>query len=105
MDQLRPAVVDRRETFAQPVPNRVAMNTEEFRDLGDIVTNSGLDPVERVSAALDASVAGPAHRPRHALRCAVMRSEIQRSTSSSIHETQRVEIETGAGKRPSRMYE
>jgi hypothetical protein len=38
-------------------------------------------------------------------RCAVVRSEIQRSTSSSIRATQRSEIEMGAGKRPSRRYE
>jgi len=40
MDQQRPAVVDRRETFPQPLPNRIAVNVEELRDLGDIVANT-----------------------------------------------------------------
>ena len=58
VDQQRPAVVDRLQSFPQPLPDRIAVNAEELRDLRDIVANAGLDPVERVAAPLTRSLFG-----------------------------------------------
>ena len=104
MDQQRPADVDRLQSFPQPLSDRIAVNAEELRDLRDIVADAGLNPVQRIAAAFQRPLFG-LRIGVQALRCAAMRSEIQRSTSSSIQATHRVEIETGAGKRPSPMYE
>jgi len=104
MDKDRPPTVDRLETVLEPMPNRVAVNSEELRDLGRFIAARLFDPVDRIAAT---PLPGPhfpldAHWTAQARVREAMRSAIQRSISPSTQATQRLDIATGGGKRPSR---
>jgi hypothetical protein len=100
----RPAIVDRLETVLEPMPDRVAMNSEELRDLGRFIAARLFDPVGWIVASV---LARPrfhlmSHQTAQTREREAIRSEIQESISSSTQATQRFDIETGGGKRSSR---
>jgi hypothetical protein len=91
------------ETVLQPTPDGVAVNAKEFRNFGRIVTRL-FDPVHGIAARMAWGFPfRRAHDELHADRREAILWAIQSSISLSTQATQRVEMVTGAGKRPSRI--
>jgi hypothetical protein len=51
MDEDRPPTVDRLQTVLEPMPNRVAVNSEELRDLGRFIAVRVFDPAGWIAAS------------------------------------------------------